>query len=159
MYLCDTKYSGRCVLSRCRNGVLNLPRANLRLLSLVLTWTGPSRCTEARWSSRRINWITQELYCLISNNFIILLRLASPVWVGRAILHTKTLLDVYLLSSNVANLVLKEDTATGTSISVMTIQSLRFWRRVYCISSLTWASYVAYPLSRQRRPDDGMSRS
>ena len=30
------------------------------------------------------NWITQELYCLISNNFIILLRLASPVWVGRA---------------------------------------------------------------------------
>ena len=86
-------------------------------------------------------------------------RLASPVWVGWAILHTKTLLDVYLLSSNFANLVLKEDTATGTSISVMTIQSLRFWRGVYCISSLTWASYVAYPLSRQRRPDDGVSRS
>ena len=53
---------------------------------------------------------------------------ASPLWVRWAIIHTKTLLDVYLLSSNFANLVLKEDTATGTSISVMTIQSLRFWR-------------------------------
>ena len=86
------------------------------------------------------------------------MRLASPLWVRWAILHTKTLLDVYLLSSNFANLVLKEDTATGTSISVMAIQSLRFLRGAYCISSLTWASYVAYPLSGQRRPDDGMSR-
>ena len=52
-------------------------------------------------------------------------------WVG--ITYLKTLLDVYLLSSNFANLVLKEDTATGTSISVMTIQSLRRWRGILYI--------------------------
>ena len=91
--------------------------------------------------------------------FYICPRLASPIWVGWAKIHTKTLLDVYLLSSNFANLVLKEDTATGTSISVMTIQSLRYRRGVSAYHPLTWASCVAYPLSRQRRPDDGMSKS
>ena len=32
------------------------------------------------------------------------MRLASPIWVGRATKHTKTLLDVNLLNSNFANL-------------------------------------------------------
>ena len=41
---------------------------------------------------------------------------------------------------------------------MMIIESLRFWRRVYSVSSLAWASYVAYPSGRQPRPDDGMSR-
>ena len=41
---------------------------------------------------------------------------------------------------------------------VMTIQSSTFWRGDYCISSLTWASCVAYPFRWQPRPDDGMSR-
>ena len=32
------------------------------------------------------------------------MRFASPKWGGRAIIHTKTLLDVNLLNSNFANL-------------------------------------------------------
>ena len=45
-------------------------------------------------------------------------------WVGDN--TYKTLLDVYLPHPNFANLYREEETATGTSISVMTIQSLRF---------------------------------
>lgn len=41
---------------------------------------------------------------------------------------------------------------------MMTIQSLRFARGDYCISSLTWAGYVAYPFRWQPRPDVGMSK-
>ena len=34
--------------------------------------------------------------------FLDLFRLASPIWVGWAKIHTKTLLDVYLLNANLA---------------------------------------------------------
>ena len=73
----------------------------------------------------------------------------------------KTLLDVYLLSSNFAILInQKKKRQPGRSL-VMTIQSSApiFGRGGYCISSLTWASCVAYPSGRQRRPDDGVSKS
>ena len=80
--------------------------------------------------STRPQFLVDTNVACYQNYYLFCNCLASPVWVGWAILHTKTLLDVYLLSSNFANLVLKEDTATGTSISVMTIQSLRFWREV-----------------------------
>ena len=44
---------------------------------------------------------------------------------------------------------------------VMTIRSSAPFsmRGVYCISSLTWASYVAYPFRWQPRPESGMSKS
>ena len=44
---------------------------------------------------------------------------------------------------------------------VMTIRSSApFFRRGdYCISSLTWAGYVAYPFRWQPRPESGMSKS
>lgn len=43
----------------------------------------------------------------------------------------------------------------------MTIRSSAplFGRGDYCISSLTWASYVAYPFRWQPRPDNGVSKS
>ena len=42
---------------------------------------------------------------------------------------------------------------------VMTFESPRLGARSIFISSLTWASCVAYPLRWQPRPDDGVSKS
>ena len=73
----------------------------------------------------------------------------------------KTLLDVYLLSSNFAILTNQKKKRQPGRPLVMTIRSSAplFGRGDYCISSLTWASCVAYPSGRQRRPDDGVSKS
>ena len=84
--------------------------------------------------------------------------LASPVWVGWATIHTKTLLDVYLLSSNLAVRIHKRRYGNG-NVHIGdddSLTALLAWS--FCISSLTWAGCVAYPLSRQRRPDDGVSK-
>ena len=40
--------------------------------------------------------------CYLKDIFLTLLTLASPIWVGWAKIHTKTLLDVYLLNANLA---------------------------------------------------------
>ncbi len=73
------------------------------------------------------------------------MRLASPIWVGRAKIHTKTLLDVNLLNSNFANL--KSEGRYGNGNVHIgdddSVTALLAWS--FCISSLTWASCVAYP--------------
>jgi len=69
--------------------------------------------------------------------------------------HTKTLLDVNLLSSNFANLNNQKRKRQRERPHVMTIASPRLGVE-HPISSLTWASYVACPSGRQRRPDDGV---
>ena len=70
----------------------------------------------------------------------------------------KTLLDVYLLRSNFATLTFNQKKRQRERPPVMTVQSSALGRGVYCISSLTWAGCVAYPLRWQRRPDSGMSK-
>ena len=67
-------------------------------------------------------------------------------WVGWADI-TKTLLDVYLLSSNLAVENLMEETATERP-PVVTIRSSALYVGVEFIriSSLTWAGGVAYPI-------------
>ncbi len=71
----------------------------------------------------------------------------------------KTLLDVHLLNSNFANLINRKRKRQRERPLVMTIASLRRRRGDYSISSLTWASYVAYLSGRQRRPEFGISKS
>ena len=73
------------------------------------------------------------------------MRFASPKWGGRAIIQTKTLLDVNLLNSNFANL--KSGRRYGNGNVHLgdddSVTALLAWS--FCISSLTWASCVAYP--------------
>ena len=73
------------------------------------------------------------------------MRFASPKLGGRAIIHTKTLLGVNLLNSNFANL--KSERRYGNGNVHLgdddPVTALLAWG--FCISSLTWASCVAYP--------------
>ena len=81
-------------------------------------------------------------------------------WAG-IITYIKTLLDVYLLSSNFANLILKEETATGTS----TCDDYSVPSRPFDVEHITayhprrGLAALLILLSRQRRPDDGVSKS
>jgi len=61
--------------------------------------------------------------------------------------------------SNFANLIYRKRKRQRKRPLVMTIVSLRFKRGDYSISSLTWASCVAYLSGRQRRPEFEVSKS
>ena len=101
---------------------------------------------------------TYKYLSIYGKIFLHLFCLASPIWVGWAKIHTKTLLDVYLPHPNFANLYREEETATGTSISVMTIQSLRFWRGVSAYHPWRGLATLLIFLDGQRRPGCGISR-
>lgn len=76
--------------------------------------------------------------------------------------HTKTLLDVYLLSTNLAICKnSKKIRQREHPYHVMTIRSSTSYcrRGLYCISSLTWVSCVAYLFSWQPRPVLRVSKS
>lgn len=88
--------------------------------------------------------------------------LSCVVVLDRRVGWALTYLDVtWRLSSELklGTLIHKRRYGNGERPLVMTIQSPRLWRGVFCISSLMWASYVAYPLSKQRGPEFGISKS
>lgn len=113
------------------------------------------------WMHCAIFMLLKQLFVVREKLFLSLWSLASPAFrfldeilpnfalgngcrVGWA-RHTKTLLDVFLLASNLAIWFnQEEETATGASTGVDDSVTTRK-RGDYSISSLTWASCVAYP--------------